>query len=119
MCFSGQPVQEKTNVKLLGIIFDQHLTWIYQINNIIRSTHGTLRVPRKFSRFRSMKVRKALAEDLILSKINYYNVVYGHLSKYLINRPQGVQNTTAGYAYGRCAKMLYGINLKWLTIEEI
>ena len=85
---SRQSIQQKANVKLLGVIFDQHLTWIDQINNIIRSTHGTLRVLRKFSRFTPMKVRKTLAEALILSKINYCNVVYGQLPKYLINRLQ-------------------------------
>ena len=93
---SRQSIQQKANVKLLGVIFDQHLTWIDQINNIIRSTHGTLRVLRKFSRFTPMKVRKTLAEALILSKINYCNVVYGQLPKYLTNRLQRVQNTTAG-----------------------
>ena len=80
------------------------------MNNIIRSTHGTRRALRKFSTFTSMKVRKALAEALILSKINYCNVVYGQLPNYLINRFQRVQNTTAGYVYGRYAKMLV-INL--------
>ena len=78
------------------------------------STHGTLRVLRKFNRrvlrkfnrFTPMNVRKTLAEALILSKINYCNVVYGQLPKYLINRLQRVQNTTAGYVYGRYAKTL-------------
>ena len=69
-----------------SVIFDQYLIWIDQINNIIRSIHGTLRVLRKFSRFTPMKVRKTLAEALSLSKINYCNVVYGQLPKYLINR---------------------------------
>ena len=116
---SGQSIQQKANVKLLGVIFDQHLTWIDQINNIIRSTHGTLRVLRKFSRFTPMKVRKTLAEALILSKINYCNVVYGQLPKYLINRLQRVQNTTVGYVFGRYAKMLDIINLNWLPIRKI
>ena len=115
---SRQSIQQKANVKLLGVIFDQHLTWIDQINNIIRSTHGTLRVLRKFSRFTPMKVRKTLAEALILSKINYCNVVYGQLPKYLINRFQRVQNTTAGYVYGQYAKTLDVINLNWPPIEE-
>ena len=43
-------------------------------------------VLRKFVRFTpmTMKVRKTLAEALILSKINYCNVVYGQLPEYLI-----------------------------------
>ena len=79
---SGQSIQQKANVKLLGVLFNQHLTWIDQINNIIRST---LRALQKFSRFAPMKVRKTLAEALILSKINYCNVIYGQLPTYLIN----------------------------------
>ena len=45
-------------------------------------------------------------------------MVYGQLPKYLINRLQRVQNTTAGYVYGRYAKTLDVINLNWLRIEE-
>ena len=65
-----------------------------------------------------MKVRKTLAEALILSKINYCNMVYVKLPKYLIDRLQRVQNTTASYVYGRYAKMLDVINLNWLPFEE-
>ena len=45
-------------------------------------------------------------------------MLYGQLPKYLINRLQRVKNTTAGYVYGRYAKMLDVINLNWLLIEE-
>ena len=65
---SGQSIQQKANVKLLGVIFDQHLTWTDQINNIIRSNRDTLWVLWKFSRFTTMKVRKT-AEALIISKL--------------------------------------------------
>ena len=65
-----------------------------------------------------MKVRKTLAEALIKSRVNYCNVVYGQLPKYLINRLQRVQNTTAGYVYGQYAKTLDLINLNWVPIEE-
>ena len=99
-------IQQKANVKLLGVIFHQHVTWINQINNIIRSTHGTLWVLWKFRRITPTKIRKTLAKALILSKINYCNVVYGQLPKHLINRLQQVQKTTAGYFYGWYLKQL-------------
>ena len=63
-----------------------------------------------------MKVRKTLAEALILSKINYYNVAIGQSAKYLISRFQRVQNTAACYVYRRYAKTLDVINLNWLPI---
>ena len=65
-----------------------------------------------------MKVRKTLPEALILSKLNYCTVVYGQLSKYLINRLQREQNTTVGYVCGRYAETLDVINLNWLPTEE-
>ena len=54
--YSGKSLRQKANIKLLVVIFDQHLTCIDQINNIIRSTHSALRVLRKFSRFIPTKV---------------------------------------------------------------
>ena len=103
--WSGHSIQQKANVKLLGVIFDQDVTWINNINNI-RSTHGTLRVLWKFRRITPTKIRKTLAKALILSKINYWNVVYGQLPKHLINRLQPVQKTTAAYFYGWYVKWL-------------
>ena len=62
--WSGQSIQQKANVKPLGVIFDQHITWISQINNI-RSTHCILRALWKFRRFTPTKNRETLAEALI------------------------------------------------------
>ena len=45
-------------------------------------------------------------------------MVYDQLPKYLINRLQRVQNTTAGYIYGWYAKTLDVINLNWIPTEE-
>ena len=46
---------------------------------------------------------------------NFCNVVFGQLPKYLINRLQRVQNTTAGYVYRRYAKTR---DVNWLPIER-
>ena len=64
--WSGQSIRQKANVKPLSVIFDQHVTWIDQRNNIIRSTPGTLRVLWKFRKFTPTTVRKTLAKALIL-----------------------------------------------------
>ena len=40
--------------------------------------------------FTPFKVRKSLDEALILSKLNYCNVVYGQLPQYMLKRPQRV-----------------------------
>ena len=104
----------------MGVHFDENLTWITHVNNLIKSSHATLRSLRLFKRFIPYKVRKTLAETLILSNLKYYIPVYSQLPKYLIRRLQRTQNTVAGYVLGRYAKESDFITtLGWLLVQEM
>ena len=116
---SCKPIEQKDSVKLLGILFDQHLTWNEQVNSIIKSSYGTLRALRKFGRFTPLRVRKSLAEALILSKLNYGSAVFAQIPKYLTHRLQKVQNITAAYVLSRYATTKDVIDLNWLPINEL
>ena len=115
---AGKSIQQKDYVKLLGINFDNHLSWCAHINDLIKTSHATLRALRSFRRFTPMKVRKSLVEALILSKLSYANVVFGQLPTYLIQRLQRIQNTAAGYVLNRYATLNDVIGLKWLPVKE-
>ena len=78
-------IKQKPTTKLLGITFDCNLIWNEQINIITKSTYGILRVLKSFKRFTPFTTRKCLVESLVLSRINYCNVVYGQMSNYLVN----------------------------------
>ena len=97
-------VETLNSTKILSVDFDENLTWITHVNNSIKSSHATLRSLRLFKRFIPYKVRKTLAETLILSNLKYYIPVYSQLPKYLIRRLQRTQNTVAGYVLSRYAK---------------
>ena len=116
---SGKSIEQKRNVKLLGILFDENLTWNDQVNRLIKSSYATLRALRKFGRFTPYHVRKSLAEALILSKLNYGCVVFGQIPKYMIQRLQKVQNITAAYVFSRYATTKDVIDLKWLPMKEL
>ncbi|XP_057299344.1 uncharacterized protein LOC130629967 [Hydractinia symbiolongicarpus] len=115
---AGMSIEQEENVKLLGIQFDQNLSWTCHINNVIKSSHSTLRALRKFSRFTPFHVRKTLAETLILSRISYGNVVFSQIPDYLICRLQKIQNMAAGYVLRRYANLQEVTNLKWLPVKE-
>lgn len=115
---SGRSIEHKTYVKLLGVYLDHNLTWSTHINEIIKSSQGTLRALRKFSRFTPFHVRKTLAETMILSKLNYSNVVYAQIPKYQVERLQKIQNIAAGYVLSRFATLNDVIQLKWLPVKE-
>ena len=75
---------------------------------------------RLFKRFTPYKVRKTLAETLILSNLRYCIPVYSQLPKYLIRRFQRTQNTIAGYVLGRYAKESDFITtLGWLLVQQM
>ena len=115
---NGKSIKQKPTAKSLGITFDCNLTWNEQINIITKSTYGVLRVLKTFKRFMPFTTRKCLDELLVLSRINYCNVVYSQMPKYLVKRLQQVQNCAVGYVLGKYANAVDVINLNWLPILE-
>ncbi|XP_066930768.1 uncharacterized protein [Clytia hemisphaerica] len=116
---SKKSIEQKDVVKLLGLHFDKSLSWSDHINQIIKSSHGTIRALRNFQRFTPFKVRKSLAEAIVLSKIAYSIVVFGQIPDYLLNRLQRIQNIAAGYVLNRYATLKDVVDLQWLPIKEL
>ena len=86
----------------------------------MKSTYGLLRALKTFKRFTSFTTRKCLTEALLLSRINYYNVVYSQIPNYLVIRLQRVENCAAGYILGRILfNAVDAVNLNWLPILKI
>ena len=97
---NGKAIERLNTKKILGIHFDENLSWSYHVNNVIQSSYATLRSFRQFKRFVPYKGRKSLAKTLIISKIRYCLVVYSQLPKYQIQRLQKTQNRVASYVLG-------------------
>ena len=115
---NGKSIKQKPTARLLGITFDCNLTWKEQINIITKLTYGALRVLETFKRFTSFTTRKCLAKSHVLLRINYCNVVYSQMPKYLVKRLQRVQNCAAGYVLGRYTNAVDVVNLNWLPVLE-
>ena len=83
---NGEAIERVNTKKVLGIHFDENLSWSNHINNVIQSSYATLI---------SLLFRlKSFAETLIVSKIRYCLVVYSQLPKYQIQRVQKTQKKT-------------------------
>ena len=61
-------VERVKNWKVLGVIFDENLSWNVHINEVVRSWFAKLLVLRKLKRYANHNGRKQLAEARILSK---------------------------------------------------
>ena len=66
--------------------FQEHLKWNEHVNATSSSCYGTLSILRKIKHFVDYKLCKHLVEALVLSKLDYNNVVYDPLPQYLIKR---------------------------------
>ena len=115
---NDQPLERVDSFKILGVWFNQHLSWKDHINYVTKSCFATLKSLNLFKRCASLPLRKTLAESLILSKLNYGNVLLGDLTKIELNRLQKVQNAAAGFVLQKHAELDDVLSLKWLPISE-
>ena len=97
-------IERKDSMKILGMKVDQHLTWEEHVANVTKSSYDTLPSLKLLKRNTPCKLRKTLAEALILLKIDYGSVVYQDVPKFLIKRLQKVQTISAGYVLNRYTK---------------
>ena len=102
---SGQPLERVKSFKILGVHFNEHLGWKDHINIISKSCFATIRSLKLFKNSASWQIRKSLVESLVLSKMNYCNVLFCDATKTELNRLQKIQNAAAGFIFNQHAKI--------------
>ena len=116
MVFS--PLERVSSAKLLGTELHQSLRWNDDINAKISSCYATLSVLKKLKNIAPFNVRKQLAESLVLSKLDYNNIVIYPTHEYLVKHLQRVQLAAAGFVCKKFADLQDIIKLGWLPIKE-
>lgn len=94
------PIESVTEARNLGLLMDNHLHFEHHIQEAVRNCMYRLRVLYRIRPYLSVEVRTIVCESLVLSKLNYADVVYGPCllkrSERLIQR---VQNACARFCY--------------------
>ena len=105
-------IEPKSEEKLLGGIVSNNLLWNNHIRDGQKSLSSilTLRINalRKVSWYCSFKIRKQIANGIVLSHITYLVQLYGGCSEYLLSGLQVLQN--------RAARIVTGLG--WYTATE-
>ncbi|CAB4011036.1 Hypothetical predicted protein [Paramuricea clavata] len=99
----GNQLERLDSARLLGTQLHHHLTWQ------ISSCYKTLSVLRKLKHLAPYKIRKQLSECLVLSKLDYNDIVSHPIPEYLVKRL---------FVVGRYATKLDVLKLGWLPIKE-
>ena len=115
----GKKMERTETCKLLGVTINEHLKWENHVKIITSSCYGTLSILRKLKNVAPFRLRKQLAESLVLAKIDYGDQVYTPLTVMLQKRLQRVQFAAASFVTGHYVKGMEDIlKLGWLPIEE-
>ena len=115
---NNDKVEKVDNWKVLGMIFQENLSWEKHIDELICSCYKKLFVLKKIKRFAPQKTRKHLAEALIISKIDYGDVIYSNASQNSLIRLQKLLKVTCSFVNGCYSNSLDVILLGWLPINE-
>lgn len=85
--------------KTLGILLDENLTLERQVNNVKRHCGFILRNLWQVNRCLDERTKILLVKQLVISRLDYCNVLYNGLPKKLIDRLQKTLNACVRYVY--------------------
>ena len=105
--------------KLLGVHINEHLKWDDHIKHTVSGCYATLSILRKLKYLAKYELRKQLAETLILSKLDYADLVFYPLPQFLLCHLQRVQFAAASFVLGHYVKSFRDVlTIGWLPINE-
>ena len=101
LAVDGKLLERIRATKLLGLYITENFTWNDHINQLSSTCYSTLVTLRKIKNFVTpFYLRKQLAEQLILSKMDYGDLVFNPLPNYLLKRLQKIQFSAASFVTG-------------------
>ena len=89
----GKAVEKVKTFKLLGTWINENLKWSDHVKHVLSSCYGVLSTLRKIRNLAQPHVKKQLAECLVLSKLQFNDIVCFPLPIYLQKKIQKVQNS--------------------------
>ena len=116
--YDNQTIKRVQQYKLLGVVIDEHFELYTHVRNIFKNGYSALKILKKIKRYTSYQTRKHLVESLILSKIDYCNVLFKGLPKYHIQRVNKLIQACAGFVKYKYGELKDIADLNWLLIEE-
>lgn len=114
----GEVLESVTSHKFLGVWIQENLKWTDHVTKTVSSCFAAPSTNRKIRNMVPTALKKQLVQALVLSKLDYNDIVVYPLLQHLEAKLQWVQRCTAGFVTNHCAKMADVIGLGWLPVKE-
>ena len=95
LLFDGHEIEFSKHIESLGVIIDDQLKLVRQVNAITKTAHFYLRKIKRVRNRLTQDIAETLVNTLITSRLDYCNALLCHLPKNTINKLQKVQNASA------------------------
>ena len=119
LAVDGKLLERIRATKFLGLYITENFNWNDHINQLSSTCYSTLVTLRKIKNFTPFYLRKQLAEQLILSKMDYGDLVFNPLPNYLLKRLQKIQFSAASFVTGNYVNSTEDLlKLNWLPMYE-
>ena len=93
-------ISRETEVKNLGVIFDETLSFSKHVTKIISNAIGRLKQAYRHKNFLTQEVRLIIIEYYVLAKINYCDILFQNLTVELKNKLAKFQNWCVKFVFG-------------------
>ena len=118
-CCWRKALEQVKSTKLLGMYLKENLKWDVLVKHLASTCYGTLANLRKIKNFTTFTLRKHLAESLIISRLDFSDIVFYPLTEHLLKRLQRIQYSAASFVTGRYVNSIESIlKLSWSPMRE-
>ena len=123
----GSMINQSESVKVLGIVISQDEKYQEYLvtgeKSMLKFLNTRLNMLKLLAKYADFKSRKALAEGLVLSKIDYCVTLWGITINSIIDKIQKVQNKAVRVVFGKRDYRAVTLaelfkQLKWLRIKD-
>ena len=95
------------------------LKWDDHVKHLVSSCYGVLAALRKIKNFTNYHLRKHLVECLVLSRLDFNDIIFYPITDCLLKRLQRIQFAAASFVFGRYLNNIDSIlTLGWLPMKE-
>ena len=86
-----KPLKRAHSIKLHGVHMTDTLKWDDHVSHLASSCYGVLAALRKIKNFTNYHLRKHLVECLVLSRLDFNDIIFYSITDCLLKRLQRIQ----------------------------